>query len=205
MHEASLGIIIKIWGEPNYLYVCQSVSWLTSLLKLDKSRDISCSGWDVVLKFLGDIPGMFIHYFQIIINFVYVCQSVSWLTSLLKLDKYRDISCSWWNIFLNFFGHIPEMFVHLFWILRNFLYVCQSISWLTNLLKLGQYGDISCPGWDIFLKYFGDISGIFWQYFQINANCLYVCQSVSWLTSLEILNKCRDISCSERDIFLTFV
>ena len=97
------------------------------------------------------------------------------------------------------------MFVHFFWILTNFLYVCQSISWLTNLLKLGQYGDISCPGWDIFLKYFGDISGIFWQYFQINANCLYVCQSVSWLTSLQILNKCRDISCSERDIFLKFV
>ena len=24
--------------------------------------------------------------------------------------------------------------------------VCQSISWLTNLLKLGQYGDISCSG-----------------------------------------------------------
>ena len=128
----------------NFLYVCQYVSWLAFLLKLDKYRDISCS---------GDIPEMFVIFFQILKKFLYVCQSVSWLTSLLKLDKYRDISCSWWNIFLNFFGHIPEMFVHLFWILRNFLYVCQSISWLTCLLKYGQYRDIYCPGWDIFLKF----------------------------------------------------
>ena len=35
---------------------------------------------------------MFVHLFQIILNFTYVCQSVSWLTSLLKLDKYKDIS-----------------------------------------------------------------------------------------------------------------
>ena len=112
MHEASLGIFIKMWGEPNYLYVCQSVSWITSLLKLDKSRDISCSGWDVVLIFFGDIPGMFIHYFQIIINFVYVCQSLSWLTSILKLDKYRDIFSSGRDIFRNFFRGISGVFVH---------------------------------------------------------------------------------------------
>ena len=105
LQRAPLDTIIRIQAEPNYLYVSQSVGWLTSLLKLDKSRDISCSGWDIVLKFFGDIPGMFIHYFQIIINFVYVCQSVSWLTSLLKLDKYRDISCSWWYIFLIFWRH----------------------------------------------------------------------------------------------------
>ena len=139
-----------------------SVSWITSLLKLDKSRDISCSGWDIVLKFFGDIPGMFIHYFQIIINFVYVCQSLSWLTSILKLDKYRDISCSWWYIFLKFFGHIPDMFVHLFWNLQNFLYVCQSISLLTYLLKLDQYRGISSSRWYIFQKFGGTFLGYFY-------------------------------------------
>merc|ERR1712081_108394 len=78
----------------NFLYVCQSVSWLTSLLKLDKSRDISSSGWDIFLNFFGDIPEMLVNNFQIIQNFLSGSQSDSWLTSLLKLDKYRDISSS---------------------------------------------------------------------------------------------------------------
>ena len=45
---------------------------------------------------------MFLHEFQILLNFLYVCRSVSWFTSLLKLDKYRDISSSGWDFFLNF-------------------------------------------------------------------------------------------------------
>ena len=43
----------------------------------------SGSEWDIFLKFFGDIPGIFVDYFWIIPNFLYVCQSVSWLTSLL--------------------------------------------------------------------------------------------------------------------------
>ena len=35
-------------------------------------------------------------------NLLYVCQSVSWLTSLLKLDKYGDISYSWRDMLLIF-------------------------------------------------------------------------------------------------------
>ena len=151
----------------NFLYVCQSVSWLTSLLKLDKYRDISSSGWDIFPKFFGDIPGMLVHQFQIIPNFLYVCQSVSWLTHLLKLDKYRDISSSAWDIFLNFFGDISGMLVHYFQIILNFLYVCQSVSWLTSLLKLDKYKDISSSGWDIFLNFFGDILGKLVHHFQI--------------------------------------
>ena len=85
------------------MYVCQSVSWLTSLLKLDKYRHISGPEWDIFLKIFGDIPGMLFHHFQIILNFLYVCQSVSWHTSLLKLDKYRDISSSGWVIFMKLF------------------------------------------------------------------------------------------------------
>ena len=120
-----------------FVYVCQSVSWLTSLLKLYKYRDVSCSGWDIFLNLFGDIPEMFVHYSQIIKNFLYVCQSVSWLAFLLKLDKYRDISSSVLDIFLNFFGGIPQMFLHYMQRLTNILYVCQSVSWLTFLLKLG--------------------------------------------------------------------
>ena len=120
----------------NFLYVCQSVSCLTFLLKIDKYRDISTSGWDIFLKFFGGIPRMFLHWFLIILNFLYVCQYVSWLTSLLKLNKSRDISSSGWDIFLKFFGDIPGMLVHYFQIILNFLYVCKSISWLTFLWKL---------------------------------------------------------------------
>ena len=93
-------------------FVCQSVSWLTSLLKLDKYRDIFCPGWDIFLNFFGDIPEMFLHFYQMLTNFLYVCQLVSWLTCLLKLFHYRDISCPRWDIFLNFFGDIPEMSLH---------------------------------------------------------------------------------------------
>ena len=113
------------------MYVCQYVSWLPFLLKLDKYRDISCSERDIFQKHFWDISGMFAHYFKISTNFLMVCQSVSWLTSLLKPGKNRDISGSWWDIFLNFFGDIPEMFIHLYQMIKNFLYVCQSLSWLT--------------------------------------------------------------------------
>ena len=78
----------------NCLYVFQSVRWHTSLLKLDKGSDKSCSGGDMFLKLYGDIPGIYFHYFQIISNFLSVCQSVSWLTFLLKLGQYRKIFCS---------------------------------------------------------------------------------------------------------------
>ena len=187
-----------------FLYVCQSVSWLTSLLKLDKCRDISGSGWDIFLKFFGDIPGMFLHYFHINVNCLYVCQPVSWLTFLQILGKYRDISCSWWDVFLKFLGDILGLFVHFFQIITDFLYVCQSIGWLTSIMKLGQYRDISYSGWDSILKNFGDIPGMFLHYFHRNANFLYVCQSVSWLTSLLKLDKYRAIYWSGWDIFFNF-
>ena len=102
-----------------FFQVCQSVNWLTSLLKLDKYGDISCSGWD--------IPRMISHYFQIVRKICYVCQSISWLTSLLKFDKCRNISCSGWVILLKIFGDIPRIFSHYLKIIINFLYVCQSI------------------------------------------------------------------------------
>ena len=62
---------------------------------------------------------MFVHFFQIVTKFLYVCQYVSWLTFLLKLDKYKDISCSGWDIFLNLFVEIPGMFIHYFQIVSN--------------------------------------------------------------------------------------
>ena len=179
----SWGICTLVPNTYKFLYVCQSFSWLICSLKSDQYRDISCPWWDIFLEIFGDIPWTFLYHFSIIINCLYVCQSVSWLTSLLKLDKYRDISCSGWDIFFKFFSDIPGMFVHYFQIITNFLFVCQSYSLLISLLKLDQYRDISRPGWDIFLKIFWDIPGMFLHYFAIIANFLYVSQSFSWLTS----------------------
>ena len=71
----------------NFLYVSQYVCWLTFSLKLGQYRYISCTGWDIFLKIFGRFPGINLQLFQIILNFVYVCQSISWLTFLLKLDK----------------------------------------------------------------------------------------------------------------------
>ena len=153
-------------------------------------------------EIFGDIPGIFWQYFQINANCLYVCQSVSQLTSLQILNKCRDISCSERDIFMKFVWDISGMFAHYFKIITNFLFVCQLVSWLTSLLKLGQNRDISCPGWDIFLKLFGDIPGMSLQVFQILPNFLYVCQSVSWLTSLLKLDKYQDISSSWWYIFL---
>ena len=134
--------------------------WLTSLLNLDKYKDISSSKWNIFLKLFGDIPWILVHFFQIIVNFLYVCQSVSLLTSLLISDKYRDISSSGWDIFLNFFADIPDMFVHYFQMFTNFLHVCHSVNWLTSLLILDNYWDISSSGWDIFLKFSENIPGM---------------------------------------------
>ena len=149
-----------------------SVSLLFGLLPYWNHTNIcySSSGWDIFLKFLGDTLRTLIHYFQIILNFLYVCQSVSWLTSLLKLDKYRHISGPEWDIFLKIFGDIPGMLLHHFQIILNFLYVCQSVSWLTSLLKLTNVG-IYIKFWmrylsDIFWRHYGDCFTLFHNNFR---------------------------------------
>ena len=115
---------------------------------------------------------------------MFVCLSV-WLLPYLLIDiKQMKRYLLFWKRYLpEIFWDISWMFAHYFKIITNFLFVCQSVSWLTSLLKLDQNRDISCPGWDVFLKIW-DIYGMFWHYFQINSNCLYVCQSVCWLTFL---------------------
>ena len=58
-HSLDVGTLFP--NNSEFLYVCQSVSWLTLLLKLDKYRDTSSSGRDIFLKVSGDIPGMLAH------------------------------------------------------------------------------------------------------------------------------------------------
>ena len=118
--EISLVFSVDPLGESTQgaVFVCPwvHVSSLTNLVIK------SGSGRDIFLKSFDDISGMFQHLFQIILNFLYVCQSISWLTSLLKIDKYRDISGSGWDIFLKYFGHIPVMFLYWFQLTKPYLH-----------------------------------------------------------------------------------
>ena len=125
---------------------------------------------------LLDIHGMLVHYFQIIMNFFYVSQSTGWRTSLLILQNYRDISRSWWHILLKCCGEFLGIFLDAFNIIQHILYVCQSVSWLTSLLKLDKYRDISGSGWDIFLKFLETFLG-----------CCYTISKYFW-------NSCMSVS-----------
>ena len=122
----SWDVCTQVLNNSEFLHVCQSVSWLTSSQKLGLYRVISSFWWDIFLNFFEDIIGIFLQYFKTNTNCLHLCQSDSWLTSLLKLDKCRDVSCSGWVIFLKFFWDIPEMFVHFF---PNFhkILVCMSV------------------------------------------------------------------------------
>ena len=144
----------------NFLFVCHSVSCLTSLLKFGQFRDISCPGWYIFQRILGDIPGVGLHFFQINANCFYVCQSIRWFTYLMKLDKYGDISCSWWDIFLKFYGDIPEMFVHFY---KHLQISFMSISLLAGLPAYWIWVNIGIS------PVLDDISfRIFWQIFPVS-------------------------------------
>merc|ERR1711954_162533 len=84
-----------------------------------------------------------------------VCYLAHFLTEITQILRYIQI---WIRYLSEFFGDIPWMFVHLFQIILNFLYVCQSVSWLISLGKSYKYRDISSSGRDIFLKF----SETFW-------------------------------------------
>ena len=59
----------------------------------------------------GTPSGMFLHYFQIITNFLFVCQYAFWLTYLQKSGEYNDITSYGCMMFLNLFWHIPHKFI----------------------------------------------------------------------------------------------
>ena len=74
----------------------------------------------------GGLSWNVFQWIQIILNILYVFQSVSYLTYLLNICQYRNISSSWY-IFLKFFDIFPGYFWNISR-LFEFLYVCQSVS-----------------------------------------------------------------------------
>ena len=64
------------------LLVCQLAYFLTEMIQIQGYLQF----WMICLsEFYGDIARIYLDCFQIILNFLCVRQSVSWLTSLLKL------------------------------------------------------------------------------------------------------------------------
>ena len=108
-----LSIVQQIWSD---YWCCQSINktWCNEAII-----------W-VEVKFLRKIRS------KTLIQIGLSCQSVSWLTSILKWDKYRDIPTSGWNMFLNYLVDIPGVQVNLFQIIQKFLYVCKWAYFLTG-------------------------------------------------------------------------
>ena len=83
------------------------------------------------MRLFDDIPNMLLYYFKVMVNFLYVYQSVSWLTSLLIEENYRDFSRSGWAVFLNwkktFFGYSYTSLIY-------FLICIMSVSLLVGWL-----------------------------------------------------------------------
>ena len=127
----------------NFLCVCQSVCLLTSLLKLDKYRDISSSEYlsDFFWRYSLDDETLATNVsgFHVSLS---VCLFVYFLTEI----RQRDISSSECDIFLEFFGDLPEVLVHWIQIVYISMYVCQSGSWHTSLMRSDKFRDIASSG-----------------------------------------------------------
>ena len=142
----------------NFLYVCQSVSWLTPFLKLCQYRDISSSGIYIFLTFLRhslDISGLIPYYSEFLV-ILSVCLFAHFLTEIESIWRYlqfwmRYISEIFWRHSWDILGLFPnysEFFVY--------LSVCQFTYFLTKIRLLQVFQQKSTQSgmrWDIGLNY----------------------------------------------------
>ena len=113
--------------------VCLSVCALPYFLtEIQLTLDISSSEWAIFLKFSGDILGVFIHWFQIISDFLYVYQSVHYLSSLLKIG-YQWYLRFWMSYLSQIFWRYSWEVCSLF--SNNFMFfVCLSVCSLPHFV-----------------------------------------------------------------------
>ena len=117
------------------LSVCQLAYFLTEIRQIQGYLQF-CMRY--LSEIFGGIPGIIVHLFQIILNFMYVCQLVGLHTSLLKLGQYRDISCFGLNIFQKYFGDVFTLFPNNHKCLVC-LSVCQLACFLTEIRQIQGY------------------------------------------------------------------
>jgi len=152
-------------------HVCLSVCLFAYFLTKIRQRHISGSGWDIFLKFFGDIPEMLVHWFQIILIF---CMSISLVVGILPY-KYRNISCSGPDVNLIFWEISLGCWYTSY---KLFRISCMSASLFDSLLPYQNYTKGYIQFW---IRY---PSGIFWRHsFDVgtmvpNYSYLFACLSV---------------------------
>ena len=135
-----------------------SVNWLLGLLLYWNKTNIGISPG--LSDFFGYNPGMFVYKLQSILHFLYVYLSVCWNKGICPV-----LHCiSFWIFCSHSFDVCTIDPIN-----SQFL-ICLSVCYLDDFFtELGYV--------HLYMKYF-------LNFFQINPNFLYVCQSLSQLTSL---------------------
>ena len=143
-------------------FMSQSVSWLTSLLKLDKYRHISGPEWDIFLKKIWDIPGMLLHHFQIILI---SCMYLSLLVGLLPYWNHTKVGLSPVLYEISFWNFL-EAFLGCFYTCSKWFWIsCMSVNLLVGLLPYWNYTNIGIS------PYLEDIT--FSNFLETFLGCLY--------------------------------
>ena len=181
------------------LYVCHSVSWLTSLLKLNKFRDILGSWRAICLKSVWRHSGD-VNIYATNDSECHVCMAVCLFAYFFTKISQRHISGSGRDIlFWKFWRH--SWYVGTL-VPINSEFTCVSVSFCSwhisywNVTKL----EISPVLDELFVwKVFEDILGMLIYMLQMILNVMYVCQSVCLLTFLPKLD--RGISLVLEEIF----
>ena len=101
-------------------HVCLSVCLFAYFLTKIRQRHISGSGWDIFLKFFGDIPEMLVHWFQIVL--------------IYRFFEWENIWTNWiwkFSLFLCQFGYSFTCFWLMilgFFLLEDLIQICLACS-----------------------------------------------------------------------------
>ena len=93
---------ISTQNPNNYRYFVCLLVWYLSYFLTEMRQILGyLQFWMLYLTdIFADIPGLLVHLFRKILNFLYVCQYVCWFTYLQKFCLYRNIFSSGWHIAL---------------------------------------------------------------------------------------------------------
>ena len=101
-------------------HVCLSVCLFAYFLTKIRQRHISGSGWDIFLKFFGDIPEMLVHWFQIVLIYRFFGWENIWTNWIWKF-----------SLFLSQFGYSFTYFWLMilgFFLLEDLIQICLACS-----------------------------------------------------------------------------
>ena len=110
------------------------------------------------------------------------------LVGLLPYWNYTNIGISPFLDAISFWNFLEAFLGCLYTCSKQFWISCLSISWLTSLLKLYKYRDISSSGWFIFLIFFDTFLGYFCTISKIFCiSCVSVSLSLGFLYLFQLV------------------